>query len=350
MSYSTPDIDTISQDVAAAIWSNLGRDAALPRSPLSVIAKALSGAVDGLYADIDAAAKDIIYDTASNAALIRWAGIWDEKLKAPSAAQGLVTFTGTATSVPAGTIVVRSDGMEYSLNADVALVGGIGIGTVTCLSAGAITTLTDGTILTVVQPAEGIAPSVTVTGIDLTPGYDIETPEELLVRLLARIRATPQGGSKADYEQWATSVSGITRAWAISPWNGSGTVGVLFMCDDRADPIPLAGDIANVQAAIDAVRPVGANSTAVAPTGMPLNFSIELEPTSSTLQSAVAAQLQNLIATECLPTGYTLPLTHIWAAVQAAIGTGTFIMPAPAGDVTTPVGSITTMGTISWLA
>lgn len=349
MTYSTPDLDTISRNADAAIRGAMKRDPALPRSMLGVLSKMLSGAVDGLYADIDAAAKDIILTSAGKDAIIRQAGVWGYSLKAPTAAQAVVSIMGSSGTLHAGALLVRFDGIEYALAADVTLSGGTALGSVTCTSAGAMTTLTDGTVLTLVQPAQGISPNVTVTAYNLTPGTDMETHEELLARLLVRIRQTPQGGAEADYEEWATGVAGVTRAWTIPHWNGQGTVGVLFMCDDRTNPIPQAGDVANVQAAIDAAGPVGAAKYAVAPTGVPLNFSIHLNPTSSALQTAVQAALAELIATECTPKNYTLPISHIRAAISSVIGTGDYNMPSPSGDVTTSLGSITTMGTITWL-
>lgn len=349
MTYSTPDLDTISLTCDAAIRGATRRDPTMPRSMLGVLSKMLSGAVDGLYDAIDAAAKDIILTTASKEAIIRQAGVWGYTLKAPTAARAIVSISGGTGTLRQGALFSRFDGIEYALTADVTLSGGPGLGSVVCTSAGAMTTLTDGTVLTIVQPAEGISPNATVTATSLTPGTDIEMPEELLARLLVRIRQTPQGGAEADYEEWATSVSGVTRAWTIPHWNGQGTVGVLFMCDDRTNPIPQAGDVANVQAAIDALGPVGAAKYAGAPTGVPLNFSIHLNPTSSALQTAVQSALAELIATECTPKNYTLLISHIRAAISSVIGTGDYTMPSPSGDVTTPTGSITTMGTITWL-
>lgn len=347
MSYPTPDIDIISLNTDAALRSAMQRDPALPRSMLRVISKALAGAADGLYEKIDGVAKDIIYTTARQAALIRWAGIWKLQQKAPSAASAVVQFsTGTGT-VQQGALLARNDGLQYQVDADAILNDG-GMATITCLSAGAMTTLEDGALLTMAQPLAGVPSSATVTAYNLTPGNDMETPQALLVRLLNRIRQTPQGGADADYIDWALSVPGVTRAWPMSWWNGPGTVGVLFMCDDRPNPIPLAGDVAAVQAAIDAVRPTGSRTFVVAPTPAPLDFTIALSPDSADLRTAVQQELANLIATECEADGHTLPITHIWAAIQSAIGTGTFTMPSPSAPVTTPPGTITTMGAITW--
>ena len=243
MTYFTPDVDTISLQGAAVIQSGMGRDTTLPRSMLGLLNKVVSGATDGLYGAIDTAAADIIYDTASEAALVRWAGIWGLTLKAPTAATGIVTFTGGAGTIPEGAILARQDGIQYALETAVLLIDSVGEGTVTCLSAGAMTNLADGAVLTLVAPTAGVSPNVVVGGDGLSAGADMETVPELLTRLLIRIRQSPQGGSNPDFEEWALAVPGVTRAWVRKWWNGPGTTGVLFMCDDRINPIPLDADV-----------------------------------------------------------------------------------------------------------
>jgi uncharacterized phage protein gp47/JayE len=348
MTYFTPDVDTISLQGAAAIQSFLGRDSTLPRSPLGVLNKTLSGSVDGLYGEIDSTAADIIYDTASEPALIRWAGIWGLTLKAPTAATGIVSFSGGTGTVPIGAILVRQDGIQYALQAAVTLEAGVGMGTVVCLSAGAMTNMADGAVLTLMTPTAGVSPDVVVGGDGLSAGADMETAPELLARLLIRIRQTPQGGSAADFEEWALSVPGVTRAWVRPGWNGPGTVGVLFMCDDRTDPIPLTADVAAVQAVINALQPVAGVGYAVAPVAVPLNPSIHLAPGSAAISAAVQADLADLISNECVPGG-TLPLTQISATISEAAGVVDFVLSAPVANVTPAAGSITTMGAITWL-
>jgi len=362
MTISTPGLATLCQSVATAIATRLpGADATPPRSVLGVLTKIIAALVDGLYGAIAKVAANIIYDTASSDYLVRWAGIWGLKLKAPTAASGPVIVTGTSgKTLPAGTRMTRSDGLVYTLDADVTLVDGTGSGTVTCTSAGAVTNTDAGGTLALTSPAGGIASTITIGGGGLSGGADIEKIAALLSRLLDRIRETPQGGSDADFRRWTLAVSGPTRAWVFPAWIGTGTIGVTFLCDDRDDPIPLATDVATVQAAIDVVRPAACRTKVFAATAVPLDFVIHLNPGSDTIRTAVTAQLASLIANKCTPggtyvvdgvktAGGLLYLSQIRAAISAAAGEVDYTMTVPGADVQVAQGQITTMGAITWV-
>jgi len=362
MPIAVPTLAQTSQSVALAIATRLqGADATPPRSVLAVIGKVLSGGVDSLYGAIQQVAANIIYDTAELAYLVRWAGFWGIFREAPTSATGQVTFTGPGPLVPENTIAARGDGLRYLLGAAVTQASGSGTGTVTCISAGAVTNTAAGGTLTLTSPVPGIASTVTVGPGGLAGGNDLESIDSLLARLLLRIRETPQGGSQGDYEEWAMAVPGVTRVWVYQWWLGTGTVGITFMMDGRANPIPQAADVAAVQAAINAARPVGAPTFVFAPTGAPFNPTIHLNPTSAAIQAAVEANLASLIANQCTPggnylvngvptAGGLLYYSHINAAISAAAGEIDFTLELPAFgcNVQTGPGIITTMGTITW--
>ena len=54
-------------------------DDTLRRAEAEVYARALAGAVHGLYGYIEWAATQVIYDTAEDDMLVRWAGIWGDR-------------------------------------------------------------------------------------------------------------------------------------------------------------------------------------------------------------------------------------------------------------------------------
>jgi uncharacterized phage protein gp47/JayE len=203
-----------------------------------------------------------------------------------------------------------------------------------------------GQSLSLVSPIAGV--SATALAGDLVGGADLEDDDALRVRLLARIQNPPQGGAAADYIAWALQVPGVTRAWCYPEEMGIGTVTVRFVRDNDASPIPDAGEVAAVQTAIDAHRPVTAHVTVVAPTAAPLNFGIQaLTPNTADVQAAVQAELQDLLLREAVPGG-TILLSHIRAAISAATNETDYVLLSPTANVTNPAGSMSTMGAITW--
>jgi uncharacterized phage protein gp47/JayE len=204
--------------------------------------------------------------------------------------------------------------------------------------------------LSLVSPIVGVTPSATA-GV-LSGGADVETDDALRSRLLARIQNPPQGGAASDYVAWALQVSGVTRAWVFAQELGPGTLTVRFVRDNDgtgAAILPDAGEVAAVQAYINARRPVTAQVTVVAPTANALNFTISgLTPSTSAVRAAVQTELQDLLLREAVPGG-TILLSHIRAAISSATGENDFTLTSPSANVTNATGQISTMGNITWV-
>ena len=336
------DSDIVSRDPDGA--------SLLPTDPQFIVGRALAGAVNGLYGYITQVAEDIPYDTASEDIFARWAGIWNVPRKLPTPTILTVAFTGGTTTVdiPVDTVLARSDGVQYETTADLELTGGAGSTNVTCLSVGSATNMTVGQTLTLAEGITGVTSTATVTAV-VQAGTDVETLDSWRGRLIARIQQPPMGGCLYDYVTWALQVPGVTRAWAYQGWQGQGTVGLTFMMDARANPIPQAADVTIMQNYVEPLRPAGCPVTYFAPTPVALNLTIHLNPNNATIQAAVQAQIQALITREAVPGG-TLLLSHIWAAISAAAGSGEndFTMTSPTANVTVAAGSILVFGAITW--
>lgn len=354
MPFTRPSItDLVTQqstDLGAGV---AGVDPLLRRSLAKVLARVNAGGLHGLYGELDYLARQLFPDTAEEAYLDRWASIWKVLREQPTAAGGAVAFTGTAgLIVPAGTVLTRSDGVAFTVAADAALAGSPATvtGTVTATATGSAGNTDAGSILTMQSPIAGIASSATVGADGLGGGADVETDDGLRARLLDRIQQPPQGGASNDYVTWATGVAGVTRAWTLPKWLGAGTVGVTFVMDGRADIIPLGADVAAVQAAIEAPfnRPVTADVTVFAPTAVPLNPQIHLNPDSTAARTAVTAELAALVARESTGAGGTLYLSQIREAIGAAAGVTDYTLISPTADVVTPAGQIVVPGTPTW--
>jgi len=348
--YSRPTLAEIIQRVSNDVLSRLSQADVLRRADAEVYARAMAGVAHGLYGFIDWLSAQLIYDTATVEILDRWCSIWGVTRKPAAGATGSVGFVVAAGAViPSGTLLQALDGVQYATTSDATVVGLAASAPVAAVVAAAAGNRGAGQSLTLVSPLVGVQSTATA-GL-LSGGADIETDDALRARLLSRIQQPPHGGNANDYVAWALEVAGVTRAWCYPAELGLGTVTVRFTRDNDgsgAAIIPDAGEVAAVQAYIDALRPVTAVLTVVAPVAVPLAFSIALTPNTAAVQAAVQAELQDLITREAVPGG-TLLLSHIRAAISAAAGETNYVMSAPSADVTNTTGNITTLGTITWV-
>ena len=350
MSFARPSLAEIIQRVRNDVLSRLAADDVLRRADAEVYARVMGGAAHGLYGFISWVADQVIYDTADGEFLERWSSIWGITRKPAASATGTVTFTVESGAViPSGTLLQALDGVQYQTTADATITAPTATAPVEAVLAAASGNRVTGQSLSLASPVVGV--QATATAGTLSGGADVEDDDSLRARLLSRIQEPPQGGSAADYVAWAREVAGVTRAWAYPAELGVGTVTVRFVRDDDGSGsaiIPDAGEVAMVQAHIDALRPVTAQVTVLAPVAVAVNFQIQdLEPSTSTVQAAVQAELQDLLMREATPGG-TILLSHIRAAISAAVGETDYLLLSPVANVTRATGEMSIMGTITW--
>lgn len=328
----------------------------LRRSNLNVLARVIAAATHGLYGFLAWIATQVIYDTATGDIFKRWASIWLPVPLIPAAyATGLLVITGTnGVLVPAGTVFIRADGVEYETDADATIVAGQVIVSITALEAGQAGNADEDTPLNIASPIAGINGTALVDLDGIGSGADEETEDRAKQRLVDRIQQPPHGGAKHDYVTWAKEVPGVTRAWCSPGELGAGTVTVRFVRDDDADLIPGVSEVADVQAYIDEKRPVTAKASyVVAPVPDDLDFEIQLLPDTPAIRSAVEAELRDLMLREAQPElgndEGTILITHIREAVSIAAGERNHVLSSPTADVTHALGHMAKFGAISWL-
>ncbi len=348
MPFARPTLATLRDRIVADINARLpGADARLAFSNLGVLAHVEAGAIHGVYGNLDYLSKQLMIDTAEDEYIERYAAIWGLTRIAAVAANGSLTVTGTnGVTVPTGTLFQRVDGVQYQTTVDATISGGMTTVNIVATAASASSNTLSGVTLTLISPIAGINSSATVTSGGLVSGADIETDASLRTRLLERIQTPPHGGAKADYIRWAKEVAGVTRAWASTP--GPGLVTVYFVRDNDVSIIPDSGEVAAVQAYINERRPVTAVVTALAPTAVPINFTIAVTPNTTVVKAAVQAELADLILREAEP-GATILLSHIRAAISQATGETDYALTVPSANVTNSASQIATMGTITWV-
>lgn len=351
MSFSRPTLEQIiERNLADAAARVAGVDGTiLRRSLLGIIMRQLSGASHELHGHLDWIANQIIPDTAEAEFLDRWASVWGVIRKPADFAAGNVTFTGTAgSSIPAGTVVQRTDGIEYTTDASAVLdVGGSATVAVTCSEAGDTANTDASTAMTLLQPVAGVNNTITVATGGITGGADPESDELLRGRLLDRISQPPNGGSASDYGMWALEVPGVTRAWVFPNHLGVGTVGIAFVRDDDISIFPDAGEVATVQAYIDTYRPVTADATVFAPVALTVPMTIAINPNTGTVQAAIQAELEDLFKREAAPDG-TIPISHVREAISVAAGEYDHELTSPTADIVQAADELAVLGAITW--
>lgn len=362
MAFSRPTLTQIKDRVESDLKSVLSLTTILTRSFLKAIATAMAGVSHILHGHIqDFAAKQLFWDTAEDEFLIRHARRYGLEQLAATFAEIVVTVTGTdGVPVPEDTVLVRSDGFEYTVKAEVTPSGGSVSATLVASEAGADGNISDGSTLTFASPIAGINSSVTVTSTAVE-GEDQETLEELRIRLGERVQQPPAGGTVFDYIAFAKTVVGVTRVWILPGHLGQGTVGVTFVEDDEDPIIPSSAKVDEVQAAVDTQKPVTSDATVFAPTASPLDISIQLKPNTTDVRTAVEAEIDDLIFREAQVRGAVdpdevaagttydgvIPLSKINEAISIAAGEEDHIIdltenPQP------PVGGIITKGTLTF--
>ncbi len=358
--FPVPAFADLLAEIAADFTALPGADTTLPVGVIPVLTLVLARLAAGEYAYLANFPNRCLLPTLLVAPYLDvYAAGVGLKRDPAFAASGTVAFQGTnGIAFPPGMQMQDSTG-TYTLTTTAAGVwsGSTVSAPVVVSPAGAGGNLPSNAPVTLLVGVAGISANGVVAAPGLAGGIAAETDAQLQVRLGARLSNPPQGGANADFVSWAKSVTGVTRVWVYPAQNGAGTVVVMFVLDGRANPLPLAVDVANVQAAINAAAPVIGTYAAVAPLALATPVTIHaLTPapgyTLAQAQAAAAAVVAALNYTttpggygwdaqlEDYATGGTVFAEQIATAIGNAVGVGTFDLAAPAADVTAPYGQI----------
>ncbi len=348
-------IDRVTDDVSSRMTGDTG--AVLRHSALGIIARAQAGAAHLLHGHLDWIANQVIIDTAEAEWLERWASIWKVTRKPAAFAGGSVTFTGTdGKQIPAGSVVVRSDGVEFTTDADGTISGGTVAVAITASVADTdeISGNTSAaTVLTLQTPIVGVNSSVTVGAGGIVNGAAQESDDDLRARLLFRIQNPPRGGHLNDYIAWALEVAGVTRAWSYAHYTAVGKVGVTFVLDNEVDIIPDQAKLDEVEAWIDTKRPATVKGLVVfAPTETSIDMTITLTPNTAAVQAAVEAEISDFFSRWDEP-GAAILMSQLNEAISLATGetdhTIDSTTPAAASNkITLAANALPKLGTITW--
>lgn len=351
MAFARPTLTEIRDAAKADIDALLpGADSRLRRSVFGTLATAMAAGIHLVHGFVAWAVTQLLPDTATDEFLERHAALQDVDRKPATFATGDVDLTGANAAVlPAGAVLQRSDGTEFTSDAVAVVAAGVAVVTVTASEAGVDGNTAEGLTLTVVSPAPGIDAAATVAVGGIVAGADTEDDDSLRSRLLAKLREPPQGGSAGDYEKWALEIGGITRVFVFPLEGGPGKVVVRVVDDNGVASIaPNGAKIAEVQAHIDVRRPVTADVIVAAPVEVAMDFTIQLVPDTAATRAAVEQSLRDLLRRDGEP-GALILISHIREAISTAAGETDHILTVPAGDVAHAATQIAVMGVITWV-
>lgn len=353
MPFARPPFDDLRRRIKQDIIVRLpGTDPLLRVNNLGIVGEVQAGATHLLYGRLDWSFRQLFPDTAEGEFLERWASIWNVPRRVATRASGFASWpAGPSTAIPAGALISRGDGVRYVATRGASVADERIVVPVEADEFGAPGNAAAGVQLTLTTTIADVSPLGRVLPPGFAGGADDESDEQLLIRLLARIRLPPRGGAAHDYEFWAMAVPGVTRAWAYPLERGPGTVVVRFMMDDVRAPsgIPEAADVALVQRHIDENRPITAGAFVEAPIADPLDLRIaQLAPDTPDVRQNIDTELRYLIRRESAP-GEELYQSRIFAAINAAPGVARFRLLEPEGDVDTERGDITVLGGVEYV-
>jgi uncharacterized phage protein gp47/JayE len=362
MAFTRPTLKQIIDRIEGDLKTGLSLTTILKKSFLAVMAKALGGASHTLHGAIEDTKDQFFPDTANDTNLLRWANIFGiNRLDATFAVLTVDVVGTTGNTLPAGTIVQRADGLQFTVDVETVIGAAATVSvSITASEAGEDYNTSNASTLTFLSPISGIESEVTVTATT-TEADDQETIEALRTRVLERIRNVPSGGTVNDYIAFA-KVVGVTRVWILPNNEGQGTVGVSFVEDDEDPIIPSAAKVQEVQDAIDLQKPITAQVNVFAPNELQMNPTIQIKPNTAAVQAAVTeelndlllreAQVRNAVDPEEVGIGTTfdgvISLSKINEAISIAAGEEDHVVVSPVADVTPLDGGLVTLGTITF--
>lgn len=358
MSYEVPSSQTLAERAGQSIRMALpGSDTTLRVNNLSVVAKAWGLLLHEVHLRLRWIYRQIFVGTADGAHLDQHAADNGLARLAAARATGSVTVAGAASTVyPAGLRYLVGGQAFVTMAAVTADPAGNATLPVRAELPGAAGNLPAGTVL---QFAEaGINPALPPTALVAAGGTgggaDREADDLLRERILEKRRNPPQGGSVPDYQRFAREVPGVTRAWAAQMLNAPGSVVVWFLFTGRPNGIPIAADVAAVQAHLEAKRRVAVAVVAAAPVPVAVNITIGgLAPDTSAVRAAIAASLAATFARRAQPgrPSESVVFSRSWIveAIAAAAGEASHELVAPATSPVLTSGQYPVLGTIAYV-
>jgi uncharacterized phage protein gp47/JayE len=378
MPFSRPTLPNLITRCQQRIYVALpGTDPMLLRSVVTAVGAVLGMELNLEYGYLDYIFEQFFVRTATGQYLDDKGAPYNLPRYPATIATGAAAAAGgtPGTPLPVGTLLQTADmtvTASVSTATAVASDGTISA-TMQTVVAGSAGNLPAGATLNMISAVGGIPASFTVGPGGFSGGLDTESDDDYRVRVLARIQRPPQGGAARDYISWTkNAVAGVSRCWVYPLYQGLGTVGVASVFDGRAPAnsiIPTSSDMVALQAAIAAGNPAPVCADPIAfqliQDQIPIVIGNLVPVTGFTAAQALANATLNLQALFGLstpggavfgdgvtgnptaPVSGTTFLEDISAAINSALGVGSFDLVSPAADVVSAYGHLAQLGPVT---
>lgn len=363
--YVADDFEDISRRIIDDIRTRMEVPAALlPHSPEAALAAAFAGAVHGLHRHQERVAATALWAVLFNDAYLGiWAATFGVNQKSGDKATGLIEVNGVAeTLVPEGTVWRRTaDDFEYVSTEDVTLDGGPMEIPVRAATSGTIGNAKSTAPLELAEAIAGVVTAAEVAG-NITNGSEPETTDQLLQRLLQRLRYPPKGGGAGDYVRWCLENKGVTRAWEAGSMNGQveqlGYITVRYVRDGNYDVDPVfptsPTDRAAIRDYIKARMPVGLEVVVPEPdqgdeyTAQALDATIKIKPNTAATRKA-GERVLRIALTRARLGPATFPISLLVNALSSEELIQEFEIMDPVGNVAISAYGVLVLGSTTWL-
>lgn len=219
----------------------------------------------------------------------------------------------------------------------------------------------EGSQLTLVSPIANVDNICTVDYFGLTLGSDLETDEELRIRLQERTANLTAPFTQAGLPVFIKEqISGITRIWIETATPSPGYVTIYFTRDNDSNIIPTAAQANEVKDAINdpvtGIKPANTPDNYVIvnpPTPVTVDFTFtSLSPNTAAMKEAITETLTDYfksdsvnIATDIIENEYN---SLIYSVVDADGNSPTFTLSSPSGTINLASGELAILGTITY--
>lgn len=342
-----PNLSEIIERVALDISSRTRPNGEVEQGSVEfTFAQAIAGCSHLLHAHLDHIANQILPITASGADLEKHASFWLKSgRKSAVKAVGMIEVQGKAgVIIPSGTFFQRADGTRYLATAETECTGDKQNIQVECEQEGQGGNAKADDVLNIQSPIFGVQSQAKV--VNISGGADLESDEDLRLRILNRIQQPPHGGSKNDYVQWGLEVEGVSKVFVL-PQLDLGVVRLAFLREYDEQIFPDEAERERFKQHIENVRPVTARVVVVPLQPQAVDFHIELSPNTPSIRSAAEQNLKAFFKSQAEPLK-TIHLSQIQEVISLSLGEHHHRLLSPSTDQTAGETAILQVGTISW--